>query len=30
MIVSRLKRVRRWGDSNLPIDNLTDKRYFET
>jgi hypothetical protein len=24
------KRVRRWGDFNLPIDNLTDKRYFET
>jgi outer membrane receptor for monomeric catechols len=24
------RRVRRWGDFNLPIDNLTDKRYFET
>jgi hypothetical protein len=24
------KRVRRWGDFDLSIDNLTDKRYFET
>jgi outer membrane receptor protein involved in Fe transport len=24
------KRVRRWVDFNLSIDNLTDKRYFET
>lgn len=24
------KRIRRWVDFNLSIDNLTDKRYFET
>ena len=24
------KRIRPWVDFNLSIDNLTDKRYFET
>jgi outer membrane receptor protein involved in Fe transport len=24
------KRLRRWVDLNLAIDNLTDTRYFET
>jgi len=28
--LSMTKRVRRWVDFNLSIDNLTDKRYFET
>jgi outer membrane receptor protein involved in Fe transport len=28
--LSVTKRVRRWIDFNLSIDNLTDKRYFET
>jgi outer membrane receptor for monomeric catechols len=28
--MSMTKRVRRWVDFNLSIDNLTDKRYFET
>lgn len=24
------KRIRRWVDFNVSIDNLTNKRYFET
>jgi outer membrane receptor protein involved in Fe transport len=28
--LSMTKRVRRWVDFNLSIDNLADKRYFET
>jgi outer membrane receptor protein involved in Fe transport len=28
--LSVTKRIRRWVDFNLTIDNLTDKRYFET
>jgi TonB-dependent receptor-like protein len=28
--LSMTKRVRRWVDFNVSIDNLTDKRYFET
>ena len=28
--LSLTKRIRRWVDFNLSIDNLTDKRYFET
>lgn len=28
--LSVTKRIRRWVDFNLSIDNLTDKRYFET
>jgi len=28
--LSIAKRIRRWVDFNLAIDNLTDKRYFET
>jgi outer membrane receptor protein involved in Fe transport len=28
--LSVAKRIRRWVDFNLSIDNLTDKRYFET
>ncbi len=28
--LSVTKRIRRWIDFNLSIDNLTDKRYFET
>jgi hypothetical protein len=27
---SLLRRIRRWLDFNLSIDNLTDKKYFET
>jgi outer membrane receptor protein involved in Fe transport len=27
---SMSRRIRRWVDFNLGIDNLTDKRYFET
>jgi hypothetical protein len=30
LYLSMTKRVRRWGDFKLPIDNLTDKGYFET
>lgn len=28
--LSLVKRIRRWVDFNLSVDNLTDKRYFET
>ena len=28
--LSLTKRVRRWLDFNLSVDNLTDKRYYET
>ncbi len=28
--LSLSKRIRRWMDFNISIDNLTDKRYFET
>jgi len=28
--LSKTERIRPWVDFNLSIDNLTDKRYFET